>query len=57
MLVALLNICNEEELKEQATDSPLNSQLTDGKVLLIILNFFIFFFFIIIIVGNKIIKK
>ena len=44
MLVALLNICNEEELKEQATDSPLNSQLTDGKVLLIILNFFIFFF-------------
>jgi len=35
MLVALLNICNEEELKEEATDSPLVKQaLTDGNILL-----------------------
>jgi len=41
MLVALLNICNEEELKEEAnTDSPLNEQaLTDGNIKRIILIF------------------
>lgn len=32
MLVALLNICNEEELKEEAADSPLNGKaLTDEE--------------------------
>jgi len=35
MLVALLNICNEEELKEEATNSPLTGQnLTDGNIII-----------------------
>jgi len=37
MLVALLNICNEEELKEEAIDSPLAGQLTDGKIIFLII--------------------